>query len=383
MPTGSTVMDDAGWPGIDPVTGRIFVGKDLGQCGRKLSEEVFLRFSFFALHSRCEGVQAMSWRHKPRRTAFTLVELLVVIAIIGVLIGLLLPAIQAAREAARRSNCSNNLKQFGLGMHGYHDAQGVLPLGASYWQCTNVSWLPVLWPHIEQNDLAGQFTYNTHFYAWPNVGNASQRRPLSIPVPLYYCPSDRPNAVQVDPWGTVIAKSNYATNGTALVRSGVTYRGTFVTYFNGAKSDCTGSGWVAFDPRGYKGKEATKLSVITDGLSKTLLMSEQNLLPTNTYDIRGMTHLNHGFDTSYATPNSSFDRVASWYSPSTGQDRVCENLPPNLPCQATGSAFSFVARSKHPGGVQAAFCDGAVKFISDTVHLSAWQAAGTMSGGEN
>jgi prepilin-type processing-associated H-X9-DG protein len=310
------------------------------------------------------------------------VEVLVVIAIIGTLVGLLLPAIQTARESARRSQCGNNLKQYALGMQNYHDAQGVLPLGASYWQCVNVSWLPLLWPYIEQNNLASRFNYNQHFYASPNVGNASANRPLSTRVALYYCPSDRPNAVQVDPWGTVIAKSNYATNGTALVRSGVTYRGTFVTYFNGAKRDCTGSGWVSFEPRGYKGTEATRFRNITDGLSKTLLMSEQNLLPTDTYDVRGQIHFNWGFDTSYATPNSSFDRVASWYNPSTVQDRVCENLPPHIPCQYIGSEFTLVARSKHPGGVQAAFCDGAVQFVSDSVDLSAWQAAGTISGGE-
>src|SRR5271169_6354168 len=68
---------------------------------------------------------------RARRAGFTLIELLVVIAIIATLIALLLPAVQAAREAARRSQCRNNLKQFGIAMHNYHDTARMFPMGAS------------------------------------------------------------------------------------------------------------------------------------------------------------------------------------------------------------------------------------------------------------
>src|ERR1700677_374208 len=68
---------------------------------------------------------------RARRAGFTLIELLVVIAIIATLIALLLPAVQAAREAARRSQCRNNLKQFGIAMHNYHDVCRMFPMGSS------------------------------------------------------------------------------------------------------------------------------------------------------------------------------------------------------------------------------------------------------------
>ena len=101
-------------------------------------------------------------KKKLRNRAFTLIELLVVIAIIAILIALLLPAVQQAREAARRTQCKNNLKQFGLAMHNYHDVFNMFPLGAcakpsaSFGIDISIGAFASILPYMEQGNLRSE-----------------------------------------------------------------------------------------------------------------------------------------------------------------------------------------------------------------------------------
>ena len=105
------------------------------------------------------------------RKAFTLVELLVVMAIIGLLVGLLLPAVQAARESARRSQCTNNLKQIGVGLHNFHDAKRYFPPGYIDGNTNPTStpdndlgpgwgWASYLLPYLEEDNVYSQINFS-------------------------------------------------------------------------------------------------------------------------------------------------------------------------------------------------------------------------------
>jgi len=323
------------------------------------------------------------------RRAFTIVELLVVVAIIGTLVGLLLPAVQTARESARRSQCGNTLKQWSLAMHTYHDVYGVLPLRSSNNRMIRTTWQPLLWPYLEHSEVASKYTYNAHWFAWGSTRNINNQlgagaAPLTRRLALYYCPSDRPNAYFAEDTGVgkfYAPRSNYAVNTTTVTKSGR----TFIGPFNGVYGGATFTTWqTPFEPRGYKGSEATRFKNITDGLSKTLLMAEVNMWDPSkagqsesalSKDPRG--RIDSCIFTAVITPNSATDVVPSGSS--------CPDAPPHLPCSATGASGSnsiMAARSHHFGGAKAAFADGAVQFISDSIDQSAWQAQGTMNGGD-
>src|SRR5688572_19266635 len=124
------------------------------------------------------------------RRGFTLIELLVVIAIIAILIGLLLPAVQKVREAAQRTQCQNNLKQIGLGLHNYHDANNALPPSWKYAvpsggvpYATFHGWGVYVLPFLEQSALYQRYDFNKDSFEEPNLSV------VLTPLKMFECPA--------------------------------------------------------------------------------------------------------------------------------------------------------------------------------------------------
>jgi prepilin-type N-terminal cleavage/methylation domain-containing protein len=339
-----------------------------------------------------------------RRLGFTLIELLVVIAIIAILIALLLPAVQQAREAARRTQCRNNLKQFGLALHNYHDNFKVFPYrqgddadGAwpeSYWECMSAGVL--LAPYLDQaplfNQITAQATTNSNLRPWDN-------NPLfRTDVPAFLCPSDVNTNIagrnnyrfSAGPWGK---RHRIATDSLA---------------------------WGGENPiRGMFGAGSSiKISDVLDGTSNTVMMSErcQGGPDLRGEVISGVAYLgimNDGYvDPKSAGNNADLDTIERdcralivnnaipaaiqktgeipgerWADSGYFFTGFSTLLTPNSPsCMQDywdRSHMVMTATSRHTGIVHVLMADGAVKAAGNNIDKLVWRALGSRAGADS
>ena len=327
-----------------------------------------------------------------RRKGFTLIELLVVIAIIAILIALLLPAVQQAREAARRIQCKNHLKQLGLAIHNYADANRLLPPGAAVDLSVtstgnNGSWgvHGRILPYLEQGSLYHKVDLSI---AWD-----FQSAIDGLKIAVYACPSD-PNSDRIrDPGGGKV-KLYPTTYG-----------------FNYGR-------WFVFDPSGGRGGDGAffpnaslSFAAFTDGTSNTLLVAE----------VKGFQAYNrNGGPPNTAMPQTVADVQAAaasgtdfkkdtghteWPDGRVHHAGVTVTLAPNtvVPYTVAGVTYDvdynswqearsgrngsptyavITSRSYHEGIVNVALMDGSVRSISENIDLGIWRAVGTRNGQE-
>ena len=308
----------------------------------------------------------LAFRHQK---AFTLIEILVAMTVVAILVGLTIPAVQMSRESSRRAQCSNNLKQFGIAIHSYHQTFDCFPLAFS----SPASLFVAILPQLEQAAV-----YNSLNIEASSRTNAPENRSiLSLRISTFYCPSD-PAFVS----GT-IGGINYCGN-----RGG----GVQIYGYNGVFT--------------FPGLPSVGFSSITDGSSGTALISEWLGSPNGPYEPVRSSQMGVFRTTTERLLASQFEPFVSqcdsldplkaligappskgsnWMFGEFGFTLYNHSLTPNRNSCTNGTAFQqgiWNTSSNHPGGVNLLFCDGHVQFIRDSIRLEAWRALGSRAGGE-
>jgi prepilin-type N-terminal cleavage/methylation domain-containing protein/prepilin-type processing-associated H-X9-DG protein len=308
-----------------------------------------------------------------RARGFTLIELLVVIAIIAILIALLLPAVQQAREAARRSQCRNNLKQYGLALHNYHDTHNTLPYGfrevaLSKEIARRDTWWQATLPFVDQKNLYEAYIKcHQDFMAaggYPGNGASYTHQTLSYDakvantvVPVASCPSNAGGPG----YNSGFAGNYVGCTGNDIIKGSNSLAGMFFHL------------------------SSVQLRDVVDGTSNTIMMAEAIArrttgTPTSAFGEPGAywmggAHGEYGFSTR-ETPNTTVADNLYACMTTTNPLAPCFAYAP-----ASGPAYSY-ARSYHSGGVHVLMVDGSVRFTSNNVDLTTWRNLSTRAGNE-
>jgi prepilin-type N-terminal cleavage/methylation domain-containing protein/prepilin-type processing-associated H-X9-DG protein len=336
----------------------------------------------------------MSGRRFLRR-GFTLIELLVVIAIIAILIALLLPAVQQAREAARRTQCKNNLKQYGLALANYHDTYGMYPLGGdTKWGWSDggsgLGWQARLLPYIDQQPLYNQLNFN--WDASKNGGNDATTLTLADgngvwqeQAPYLVCPSDS-HFGQQPAWGWGWNQGSYTGSlGSQYTPSADGNCNQFIQFSQ--PNTFSAPHGNTYDPNQISGmgcRIGVKIRVndVGDGTSNTIHMGEF-LWTCNDHagGGRGWLAYNHAatFHASTAVPINNFTTCNGGGS----FPWVPVNQITNTACTTWSNwNYSWGFRSMHSGGAQFLFADGSVHFINQQINHQQYQYLGGRNDGQ-
>ena len=319
-----------------------------------------------------------------RGNAFTLVELLVVITIIGILIALLLPAVQAAREVARKMQCSNNLKQIALALHGYHSIHCTLPYASGSCcgpgdeqevgrRSSGGTWPTMILPQLEQSGLYDQINFNEYM----------QRQPAAIlktVVSVYVCPTDVGNSAVLEGRFTSVGGGGFPSPG--LV-AGIWYTGSMGPTepdlaplcappgnppppCGSAGNYCCKKGAFGTIPPGSSvgmfGRHRTPITFdsVHDGLSNTIMLGETLPRQCSLYSLFAVNH-------TLSPTNIPINTMQS-----------DEGLPP-------GTNYWLVCgfKSMHSGGANFAMADGSIQFFSEMIDYKLYNELGTRAGDES
>ena len=340
-----------------------------------------------------------------RKRGFTLIELLVVIAIIAVLIALLLPAVQQAREAARRTQCKNNMKQFALALHNYHDTYTKLPhsvMGSIYDNGDGTGWRSFsaqayILPYIDQAPLYNSINFNANACCDNGGGPANNDAILgSRKITAFLCPSDDPPSYLGAPNNYAVcngSNTGYDTDPNQGQQNGMFNKNQNVSLSSatdGTSNTILAAEFITTNQGSAPGTQAA-LSIVREGAS---VKGEYNNPRATTQSGAAITlqNLQTWGQACLAITNTNGNNIGDhWYHGESGRTVFNTLLTPNSKypncsfhcggCHYDGGVL-IGSRSKHVGGTHHTMADGSVRFISENIDWNTYQALGSRNGGE-